>query len=632
MSNLFALFEATELGEGSSFDAAVPSGVVTVGGSYDYGPGALRIPNLPTETGRTVEFDGAFGAFGVATGSIEAWQTPAVALAWGESESVLQPIVFGAPPSRFVFEVPDHWSGIVDLTVRGSDGSPLYGYGVLGELRVSDAAAPPSGGITFTQTNATPTPELDAVGYGQLALIGRGYQNTLAELGAAGGGALAFVQGTGGTAAGAVSYGIGTGTLAMLGYGLAPGVEAPAEGAGTLALRGRGYESADFGAGTLGLLGYATSFGDDAVLPSPVGSDVWVSLQDLLAFSDTTIDRVTYALRAAFGVDDGVKTRWQAQGRLRSDMALADELSSVYRELLASGFVLIDAADANYRPLLAMHDKLVLTGQVLGSREAWMKLAEAIAFGSAFEATTLWTFEAGLSLADEAQARLIAAMKLIDSILLGGALTDTVVFGILLADGLVLTEQFTGMAELHALLQDAIGFTMHLRIKDAHYVAWTMNTDSKASTKYEAYPFNSFMRVGGRTYAAADHGLFRIGGDTDAGAPVSAHIRLGLSAFGSRMLKQVPSLYLGYSSTGDMLIKAIIASSDTGEREAHVYRLYANGRGATREGRTKFGRGLEAVYYDFQVENVGGADFEIDNLEFMPVTINRRLRGNAGGR
>lgn len=486
--------------------------------------------------------------------------------------------------------------------------------------------------ISFTQTSATPAPELDAVGYGRLAFLGRGYQSTLAELGAAGGGALAFVQGTGGVAVGDVSYGIGAGSLGFAGIAWAPGVEAPANGSGTFALRGRGYESGNFGAGTLGLHGYGTSFGDDAVLPTPVGSDIWVSLQDLLAFSDTTIDRATYALRAVFGVDDGVKTRWQAQGRLRSDMALAGELSSVYRELLASGFVLIAAADANYRPLLAMHDKLLLTGQVLGSREAWMKLAEAIAFGSAFEATTLWTFEAGLSLADEAQARLTAAMKFIDSLLLDGALTDTVVFGILLADGLVLTEQFTSAAEMHALLQDAVGFTIHLRVKDAHYVAWTMNTDSKASTKYDAYPFNSFMRVAGRTYGVADHGLFRIDGDSDAGAPIDAHIRLGLSSFGSRMLKQVPSLYLGYSSTGDMLIKAIIASSDTGEREAHVYRLYANGQGSTREGRTKFGRGLEAVYYDFQVENVDGADFEIDNLEFMPVTINRRLRGNAGGK
>jgi hypothetical protein len=43
--------------------------------------------------------------------------------------------------------------------------------------------------------------------------------------------------------------------------------------------------------------------------------------------------------------------------------------------------------------------------------------------------------------------------------------------------------------------------------------------------------------------------------------------------------------------------------------------------------RTKLDRGVKATYWAFELENVDGADFEIESIEFMPVVMTRKIRG-----
>ena len=38
-------------------------------------------------------------------------------------------------------------------------------------------------------------------------------------------------------------------------------------------------------------------------------------------------------------------------------------------------------------------------------------------------------------------------------------------------------------------------------------------------------------------------------------------------------------------------------------------------------------RGLKAVDWDFEIENVDGGDFELSSIEFRPLILDRRTRG-----
>ena len=68
---------------------------------------------------------------------------------------------------------------------------------------------------------------------------------------------------------------------------------------------------------------------------------------------------------------------------------------------------------------------------------------------------------------------------------------------------------------------------------------------SGATTRYESYEFNSFMRIGGKCYGANPEGLFLLEGEDDAGQPIEASFGFGQQDFGSPQLKTASYCYLG---------------------------------------------------------------------------------------
>lgn len=366
-----------------------------------------------------------------------------------------------------------------------------------------------------------------------------------------------------------------------------------------------------------------------------VGAPIYTGDDQILLLDALTFDEATPTQTHAFVTDCArlrERSRQPAQQRsgLHDRLDMSDTLYALYIALLGDGLVLDDQIQAE--PLLRLHDRLLLIGEVTSSAEAWARITEALALGMGMDALQRVDLVDSVVLDDTAAYWLQEVAALLDRLLLASTMSARATITLLLPDTLITSDTATSGAEMMAQLRDALGLVMHLWLDNGHYTAWTMNTDSRASTRYTQYPFNSFMRIDGRDYAASDDGVYRLGGDSDSGRPINAHIRLGMSALGSRLAKHVPSVYLGYTTSGDLLLKVITADHGNGERRADIYRLHAKGAASPREGRVQVGRGLSAVYWDFVIENVDGADFALDVIEFMPLVVNRRLRGNAGGR
>lgn len=373
-----------------------------------------------------------------------------------------------------------------------------------------------------------------------------------------------------------------------------------------------------------------TSFGTTAF-----GADADDAIEHLadalnLGFSGSSLQ--TAVLRARLGLSGDGAIGFDGTARLTDSLSLDDALSLVFRELLADGLTLGDTLAIDYAAIARMVDALLLSGAVDTSAEAFAVIHEAMTFGVVGGGYPLVPLDDSLELGDSIAQTYAAIARLVDALALEAGMTPTATLAVVMADTLALgTTQDTHLDAV-SVLRDRLDFVLQFAIDDEQYVAWSMNTDSKAASRYTNYPFNSFMRIGDRYYGATDAGLYRLGGADDAGEPINAALRLGMSSLGTRVLKRIASGYLGYTSSGDLRLKVIVADSTTGAREAHVYRLYATGAGSAREGRIKVGKGLKSVYYDFQVENVDGADFELDVIEILPIYLERRIRGNAGGK
>jgi hypothetical protein len=155
----------------------------------------------------------------------------------------------------------------------------------------------------------------------------------------------------------------------------------------------------------------------------------------------------------------------------------------------------------------------------------------------------------------------------------------------------------------------------------AAYRTWVLNLRKGALTEYDGFSFNSFAVFNGVVLAAGPAGVFSLGTQgTDAGTAITGRVKTGQDAFGSSVHKRVPRLYVGYDTDGDMLFRVI--TTEGGER---TYSLPDNFVRGIQQRRVPIGKGVKSRYFQFELENVAGADFSISDVLAYPTKLRRRV-------
>lgn len=149
-----------------------------------------------------------------------------------------------------------------------------------------------------------------------------------------------------------------------------------------------------------------------------------------------------------------------------------------------------------------------------------------------------------------------------------------------------------------------------------------LHTESLALTTYTNYPFNSFAKFNGVWLGASSTGIFALAGATDAGTFIDAAMRTGITDFGSSHIKRVDRCYIGYRTDGNMILRVF-----TEELTSRDYLLTSTGAAGLHGNHVRIGKGLEARYWQFEIANKDGSDFELDMMEFKPTKLRRRIGG-----
>ncbi|WP_322037984.1 hypothetical protein [Burkholderia cenocepacia] len=149
-----------------------------------------------------------------------------------------------------------------------------------------------------------------------------------------------------------------------------------------------------------------------------------------------------------------------------------------------------------------------------------------------------------------------------------------------------------------------------------------MHTEQMGVTTYSNFPFNSFAQFGGVYLAASSAGIFTLGGNTDNGALIQAAARVGITDFSTSYLKRVDRVYVGYRTDGNLVLRVF-----TDEVTQRDYLLTATGKSGLHGNHVRLGKGLVARYWQFEVRNQNGADFELNAIELKPTQLRRRVGG-----
>lgn len=148
-------------------------------------------------------------------------------------------------------------------------------------------------------------------------------------------------------------------------------------------------------------------------------------------------------------------------------------------------------------------------------------------------------------------------------------------------------------------------------------VAWVVNTESNATTRYDTYGFNSFASIGGKHYGARQDGVYLLEGTSDAGDPITSGVSFGKQDFGTQALKHMDAVYAGVSSTGTLFLKV-------GDgKNSYTYKARRKDD-HMRTQRFDIGRGLRANYFDLQLTSTADA-FELDSVTFHVLPSSRRI-------
>lgn len=188
-----------------------------------------------------------------------------------------------------------------------------------------------------------------------------------------------------------------------------------------------------------------------------------------------------------------------------------------------------------------------------------------------------------------------------------------------LEDGATVAEAVEGAAAFAVTISDGLAFTIVLLIGDEEFTCWVANADTFAHGQYDNFDFNSMCRIGSRYYGARGDGIYQLDGDTDAGDEIPWFMSLPQTDNGTAFFKRVPRVYMGIRNDGAIYIRTL---TDGGAQRVYLFRKRAESLAGAGE---TLGRGVKSRYWGYDLIGVDGADFELDQIEFFPIVLGRRV-------
>ncbi len=392
---------------------------------------------------------------------------------------------------------------------------------------------------------------------------------------------------------------------------------------GTMGASSAGFQSAGYVTSDLSAYGFV-------VARSPIISsfgDVWFqSIVESVAMAALPTRQPIMVLRELVALQATLRNRYEGKQSATDTAAFGSRLAWILRQLIEEGIALNGTGTVDRQQVVRIVARLLASGSASHVAEALVQLVDGLVLLSAQEALAKVDASDTVRMTAVVSALYEMIARAVSQLLLQATARGEQQMVVVLRESVVLNVDLSNQVELNLLLREAIGFAATLSFDNGEYIAWVLNTESKGLSRYTNYPFNSMTRFGSRYYGAASDGIHRLDGDTDNGEQIHAFIRSGLSDYGTRLLKRTPECFIGYTSTGTLVLRVIIVDEDGNKASAH-YTLPTRGAANKRPNRFKLGRGLDSVDWAFELHNVDGADFDLGSVEFRPVNLTRRTRG-----
>lgn len=145
-----------------------------------------------------------------------------------------------------------------------------------------------------------------------------------------------------------------------------------------------------------------------------------------------------------------------------------------------------------------------------------------------------------------------------------------------------------------------------------------LSTERIAPSQYTNYNFNSMCSFRGRYLGANENGVFVLGeADVDGSSKINSKFKVALTDFGTSNRKRIRSMLVGFETDGRL--KLSVSTDEGAVRTAELASKY---EASNRQQGVKVPIGRDGIgrYWSFQVENIDGADFSVDEISAILIT------------
>jgi len=147
------------------------------------------------------------------------------------------------------------------------------------------------------------------------------------------------------------------------------------------------------------------------------------------------------------------------------------------------------------------------------------------------------------------------------------------------------------------------------------------NTRNFANSTYEnGFQFNSIILFNGQYIGCNNSGLYLIGGKFDNAAKIDAKLTIPPLDFGKDVYNFVRDVWMMLRNDGP--IKITVEPDEGSTYSYQTLKVDEN----VHEERVKLGRGLKPRFYAFTIENIMGARFTLDSIDFLGEPAVQRKR------
>lgn len=143
-----------------------------------------------------------------------------------------------------------------------------------------------------------------------------------------------------------------------------------------------------------------------------------------------------------------------------------------------------------------------------------------------------------------------------------------------------------------------------------------VNVDTGAMSLYQLpVQVSGLATFGGKVYVSSPDGLYSLDGSTDDGEPIQWSVRTGFSNWGSDVLKNMCDIDVQARWSGAASLT--VTTDRLGVKARHTYNAPPIVRDSYIGSVIKVGRGLESVYWGFELSGDGDAEIDEIRLPFF---------------